>query len=142
MQESDVKIVEENENDESSSSSEQPVNVEVGAFWKRKSESGSEYYTGKIKDSLGDEHSVFASMTKRVEPENYDVSVRLADKEGGEEESKTIGGLQFRYKKDGEPYFYGQILGQKVVGWKNKYKEENDKLPNVKLYLSRQRSLI
>jgi hypothetical protein len=32
MQESDVKIVEENENDESSSSSEQPVNVEVGAF--------------------------------------------------------------------------------------------------------------
>lgn len=55
------------------------------------------------------------------------------------EKKKAIGGLWLNQSKGGKKYMSGSINGQKIVMFKNDFKEEGSKAPDYKIFASEER---
>jgi uncharacterized protein (DUF736 family) len=56
------------------------------------------------------------------------------DKEKNEWDDREVGALWVNQKQDGTKYLTGTMNGEKVIVFKNKYKEENAKAPDFRIY--------
>jgi uncharacterized protein (DUF736 family) len=56
-------------------------------------------------------------------------------KENNEWDNREVGALWVNVKQsDGSKYLTGTINGEKVIVFKNKYKDENQKAPDFRIY--------
>ena len=56
-------------------------------------------------------------------------------KENNEWDNRELGALWVNVKQsDGSKYLTGTINGEKVIVFKNKYKDENEKAPDFRVY--------
>jgi hypothetical protein len=53
-----------------------------------------------------------------------------------EEKKKAIGGLWLNEGKNGKKYMSGSVNGQKIIIFKNDFKQEGDKSPDYKIFES------
>tara|TARA_B110000305_G_C19448019_1_gene645995 strand:- start:2994 stop:3239 length:246 start_codon:yes stop_codon:yes gene_type:complete len=58
----------------------------------------------------------------------------MSDKEKSEWDDREVGALWVNQKSDGTKYLTGTLNGEKVIVFKNKYKEENAKAPDFRVY--------
>jgi uncharacterized protein (DUF736 family) len=58
----------------------------------------------------------------------------MSEKEKNEWDDRELGALWVNQKSDGTKYLTGTLNGEKVIIFKNKYKEENAKAPDFRVY--------
>lgn len=64
---------------------------------------------------------------------NY-IYIMTDKKENKEWENREIGALWVNAKPGGDKYLTGHINKEKVIVFKNKFKEENEKAPDFRVY--------
>jgi uncharacterized protein (DUF736 family) len=55
-------------------------------------------------------------------------------KNNSEWDNRELGALWVNQKQDGTKYLTGSVNGEKVIVFKNQYKEENAKAPDFRIY--------
>lgn len=65
---------------------------------------------------------------------NRTLHIMTDKKENKEWENREIGALWVNAKPGGDKYLTGHINKEKVIVFKNKFKEENEKAPDFRVY--------
>lgn len=107
---------------------------QVFAMWKRTSQKGSAYFTGK--DEEGNNLRGFYNTNKQ-NPKEPDVKIYTVDENGDRSKDVYIS-LWCNAKDNGKKYLSGKIDGKRVVGFINARATEENKQPYFSVYWSDQ----
>lgn len=101
--------------------------TEVFALWKKTSQNGTPYFTGKTKDGV---HLTGFFNGKKKNPKEPDLRVYTTDQN---DELKEYISMWCKVSKGGNKYLTGNVNGVWFTGFIRK--NDNDKAPYVTVYL-------
>lgn len=105
--------------------------VDVLAMWKKKSKSGKEYFSGKMKDG---EYITGFYNTMKKNPKEPDVRIYLSKDMEEQPQPAEILSLWCNVSKGGKKYLTGKYQDKKVVGFINE--KATEKQPYFTVYFS------